>query len=281
MSDLYTIKDFLNNEIILLKKSSGASHVPVHSHEFIEMLYVCGGEAVHSYKGKSIKLRKNNYVFIDYNVPHCLSKKSDDFLIINCLFVPEFIDNSLKRYHTFSDVLRNYLIGILPEAEDSGHIFYDESGTIEKELTLMLDEFKDKNPGYAQIIRSGLIRIIVTAMRSTDALKRQKDFRIQKMIERAESDFAKKGLLKELSSELGYSQSALSLLFKNAFGITYTKYIQETRIRISSRMLAQTDLPVDEIADASGYTDVRSYRKHFKRIMGITPLKYRISAREH
>lgn len=58
MSDFYTIKDFLNNEVILLKKSSGASHVPVHSHEFIEMLYVCGGEAVHSYKGKSIKLQK-------------------------------------------------------------------------------------------------------------------------------------------------------------------------------------------------------------------------------
>lgn len=279
MNDVYTITDFLNNDVISLSKNDDTAYVPTHSHEFIEMIYISRGDVVHSYKGKKMRLKKNDYVFVDYNIPHCLSEKSENFCVINCLFIPEFIDTALRNHHTFSDVLRNYLIGIYPIPEDSERVFHDDDGKVESELNLMLDEFKSKRPGYSQIIRSGLIRIIVTAMRSIEALNRNSDFKIRRMIECAGKDFAEKNLLKKLSAELGYSESSLSLLFKTSFGITYTQYIRRTRIRISCHMLVQTNLSVDEVAESVGYNDVRAYRKNFKQIMGTTPLKYRISYR--
>lgn len=277
MNNFYTIEDYLKNDVISISKKQGTDIVSTHSHEFIEMFYICSGEAVHCCNGKKIRLKKNNYIFIDYNVKHCLSEKSKDFCIINCLFIPEFIDAALKNHHTFSDVLRNYLIGIYPMPEDSEHIFFDGDGKVESELNIMLDEFKNKRPGYSQIIRSGLIRIVVTAMRSIEALNRNSDLKIRRMIECAGSDFTEKGLLKKLSYELGYSESSLSLLFKKTFGITYTQYIRQTRIRISCHMLVQTDLSIEEIGEKSGYTDVRAYRKNFRQIMGTTPIRYRIS----
>lgn len=277
MNDVYTITNFLKYDVISISQNDDTALIPTHSHEFIEMIYMCSGEAAHSYKGKKIRLKKHDYVFVDYKAPHFLSEKSEDFCIINCLFIPEFIDAALKNHHTFSDVLSNYLIGSYPIPEEDGQIFHDDDGKVESELNLMLDEFKNKRQGYAQIIRSGLVRIIVTAMRSIEALDGKCDFKIRRMIECAGKDFAEKNLLKKLSGELGYSESSLSTLFKNSFGITYTQYIRQTRIRVSCHMLVQTDLSVEEVAERSGYTDVRAYRKNFKRIMGTTPLKYRLS----
>lgn len=277
MNDVYTITNFLKNEVISIEKNYDTSLVPIHSHEFIEMIYICSGEAVHIYKGKKIRLQKNDYVFVDYNIPHCLCEKSEDFSVINCLFIPEFIDTALKNQHTFSDVLSNYLIGICPIPEDSGYVFHDSNSKAELELNLMLEEFKNKRYGYVQIIRSGLVRIIVTAMRSIEALNRNSDLNIRRMTEFAEKNFADKNLLKKISGELGYSESSLSMLFKKTFGVTYTQYIRQTRIRVSCHMLLQTDLSVEEIAERSGYADVRTFRKNFKCLMGTTPLKYRFS----
>ena len=102
----------------------------------------------------------------------------------------------------------------------------------------------------------------------------------RRMIEYANKNFHKRKCLGELSSELNYSCSKLSNLFKNEVGITYTRYIQQTRIRVSCHLLLQTNMSVEQIAERVGYSNVRAYRKNFKSIMEITPLKYRLSARK-
>ena len=102
----------------------------------------------------------------------------------------------------------------------------------------------------------------------------------RRMIEYANKNFHKRKGLGELSCKLNYSCSKLSNLFKNEVGITYTRYIQQTRIRVSCHLLLQTNMSVEQIAEHVGYSDVRAYRKNFKSIMETTPLKYRLSARK-
>lgn len=280
MSDYYTITDFLKNDEVSISEVRGSNRIPMHSHEFIEMIYICEGEVTHSYKGENTKLKKSGYIFIDYNQPHCLTEKSEDLCIIRCLFIPEFIDSALKNNYTFSDVLSNYLIGISPLTINSHKIFFDKNDEIKNELQHMLSEFENKEIGYTQIMRSCLIKILVLSMRNLNAQNRNFGAITRRMIEYANKNFHKRKCLGELSSELNYSCSKLSNLFKNEVGITYTRYIQQTRIRVSCHLLLQTNMSVEQIAERVGYSDVRAYRKNFKSIMEITPLKYRLSARK-
>ena len=83
-----------------------------------------------------------------------------------------------------------------------------------------------------------------------------------------------------LSEQLHYSPSRLSTLFKRGTGITYTEYLRRLRIGESTRLLTDTVLSVEKIAESVGYSDVRAYRKYFKGETGISPLQYRIRERE-
>lgn len=279
MNGFYTITDFLRNDEISIVKEKSNDRVPVHSHEFIEMIYICEGEVTHSYNGENIKLNKNSYIFIDYNQPHCLTDKSADLCIIRCIFIPGFIDSALKNNYTFSDVLSNYLIGISPLTVNSVKIFFDKNNEIKTELENMLTEYANKEIGYCQIMRSSLIKIIVLSMRNSDIRNQNFGATVQRMIEYANKSYNSKKCLGELAAKLNYSESKLSYLFKNEFGITYTCYIRQTRIRISCHLLLQTNMSVEQISERIGYSDVRAYRKNFKAIMGTTPLKYRICGR--
>ncbi len=280
MDTYYTIADFLNNNVFSLNKIHDISDVLPHSHEFIEMVYILSGSALHNYKGKTVQLHKNDYTFIDYNTLHSFTNKSDDFCVIHCLFVPEFIDISLKNCHTVSDILKSRLIGLF-SVEYDGNVFCDTDEKIKSELELMLEEFKLRKFGYTQMIRSSLLKIIVTSIREIKIDAYSNNPLIQTVIDYTNDNYVKNNNLTMLSKQLNYSASRLCTLFKANTGIPYSEYLRQTRIHISCDMLAQTNFTVEKIALQVGYNDVRAYRRNFKQIMGVTPLQYRISIRNN
>ena len=64
----------------------------VHSHEFLELVYVVEGSALQTVNDKKILLSKGDYFFIDYGTRHGYSKTNKGiFKIINCIFLPELL----------------------------------------------------------------------------------------------------------------------------------------------------------------------------------------------
>lgn len=279
MNDYYRIIDFLDNSLITLKKSNETTFVAPHSHEFIEMIYVCRGNSVHFSGVKTNRLKCGDYIFVDYNTVHGFTEKSPDFSIINCLFVPRFVDMSLKNCQTLSDILKNHMIGVF-SAGYAESVFHDDDRSIKKELKNMLCEFRKRQSGYIQLIRSSLIKIIIYSARKTETNIYSKDPIVQQMIDYTNNNFQKSGNISSLSERLNYSASRLSTLFKQSTGMSYSEYLCRTRIHISCGILAETELAVERVAAQVGYSDVRSYRKNFKRLMQTTPLKYRMQSND-
>ena len=61
----------------------------------------------------------------------------------------------------------------------------------------------------------------------------------------------------------------------SATGYSPLEYVQSLRIEEAKQMPETTDDPIDEIATEAGYVEPASFRKHFKRSTGISPLQYR------
>lgn len=217
MNDYYRIIDFLDNSLITLKKSNETTFVAPHSHEFIEMIYVCRGNSVHFSGVKTNRLKCGDYIFVDYNTVHGFTEKSPDFSIINCLFVPRFVDMSLKNCQTLSDILKNHMIGVF-SAGYAESVFHDDDRSIKKELKNMLCEFRKRQSGYIQLIRSSLIKIIIYSARKTETNIYSKDPIVQQMIDYTNNNFQKSGNISSLSERLNYSASRLSTLFKQSTG---------------------------------------------------------------
>ena len=81
--------------------------------------------------------------------------------------------------------------------------------------------------------------------------------------------------LSTISISIGKNASFLSSQFKKETGKTVTKYIQEKRIEEAIRMIANTDMTIQEISHSVGIDDLSWFSKLFKSITGVSPTKYR------
>ena len=78
-----------------------------------------------------------------------------------------------------------------------------------------------------------------------------------------------------LCSEMFFSQSYLSKLFKKENGITIQEYIAQLRINSACNFLKQTTMTVKQVAEYVGYTNVIAFSRMFKKLIGSTPSEYR------
>lgn len=93
--------------------------------------------------------------------------------------------------------------------------------------------------------------------------------------EKIEKQFHQIEKLDDVLNEIPSSRRNIVRRFKLATGIPPIEYLQNIRIESSKKYLEQTQLTVSEIIDKSGYTDPKSFRKVFQKVVGMKPLEYR------
>lgn len=78
-----------------------------------------------------------------------------------------------------------------------------------------------------------------------------------------------------ISDAIGLSPKYLSKLFKDATKEGLLVYINMVRIKHAEVLLQETNLTIDEIAEKTGFTNSRSFRRNFFKIVGMNPTDYR------
>lgn len=72
-------------------------------------------------------------------------------------------------------------------------------------------------------------------------------------------------------------RTKLYQLSMNYLGCGLAEYIRKQRISHSQRMLKETDLPITDIAFASGFSDYNHFSRIFRKITGLSARQYRNS----
>src|SRR5262252_578608 len=85
--------------------------------------------------------------------------------------------------------------------------------------------------------------------------------------------------IKALARIVGLSMYHFARAFKQSEGLTPHDYLVHRRVRRAQDLLASTDLPLSEIALASGFSDQSHCARRFREHVGITPSSYRWSMR--
>lgn len=120
------------------------------------------------------------------------------------------------------------------------------------------------------------IRVIV---RESTAIARYSDKLVNKAVAHISSNLFAPCGTEELARICGTSKRTLEMRFKAATGHPPAEEWRLLRHREICRLLAETNIPVKEIAELSGYAEPTNFWNAFKKAEGTTPAKYRATRR--
>ncbi|GEM_PF-489571 len=97
---------------------------------------------------------------------------------------------------------------------------------------------------------------------------------INKVLQVMEKEYRNELPLEEMAQKMNVTPEYLSSLFMKELGIKYTTYRAQIRIDVAKRLLQEGSLKIYEIAEESGFPDVKYFTKVFKKYTGVSPGEY-------
>ena len=70
---------------------------PAHSHNYVEMIYMCQGSTVHTINGDRIELKTGELLILNQNAVQEIEPAGRDDIAVNFLILPEFFIKSRKK----------------------------------------------------------------------------------------------------------------------------------------------------------------------------------------
>jgi len=81
--------------------------------------------------------------------------------------------------------------------------------------------------------------------------------------------------LEGLAVEVGLSRAAFAKRFKTLVGQSMFEYLTSVRVQLACQLLADTALPLYEVANRVGYDSDLAFTRTFKKRLGQTPTHFR------
>lgn len=239
-------------------------HVEVeHTHEFFELEYIVSGSGIQIINGVEIPVRRGDVLFFDIGDTHGYYA-IENFLVVNCIFYPEFWDKELKDKVLGISKCQTTKLNNIINLSGSGMIEFEN--IIDK----IDEELRGKQPEYKTAVRGYFNLLFVMLMRAGLFTKNKKDARLSAIMEYVSENW-QTASLGTVARRFGYNPSYLSTMFKQATGLSFTGYVNQRRIREAVLLLENTSQTVDDIIHEVGFEDKKHFYALFKQHMGVTP----------
>lgn len=124
---------------------------------------------------------------------------------------------------------------------------------------------------YTQII----INVLRQYKHYLEGFRRDVHPLIKKALMVIDREFKEELSVDDMANRLHVTPEYLSSLFIRELGIKFTTYCTQKKIEHAKNLLTETNIKIYEVAEESGYTDVKYFCKVFKKYTGMSPGEYR------
>lgn len=257
----------------------------LHRHEFIEIVYILSGEAVHKVGDREYSVKSGDITLINSGVPHRFTPlNKENFVAYDLMYMPEFFDALGIEMMNFKTLKNSFLFYSLFHTEESSQPDmyiegkrYSNYGEI---FTKMYQEFNKKEIGYLELIRAYVIELIINMFRDIeqsgcDELSPEKTQTVNQAIEFIQKNYNLNLSINEIANKVFLGPDYFRKIFKKVTGKSISTFRQELRIDEACRLLSTTKEPIKDISYRIGYTDIKTFYQTFKKMTGKTPKEYR------
>ena len=262
-------------------KENRLENVQAHDHTFLELSYILEGNVKHTRDGKTAILSKGDYLIVDFGSIHSFEvKKGESFVNLDCMFLPELLDPVLIKTESLKNLFEHYLLHFNMKAlsqNPAAMVFHDDDGKVLSVLRQIQEESEKRQPGYTEMIRCCLVRILLMSIRKIDdaAVAATQNDITSYLSAYVAAHYMEEISLGKLAQKLNYTMPYGSKKFKADMGVSFVEYLQNYRVMQACRLLMSSKKTVADIADSVGYRDVKFFVSVFKRNTGFSPATFR------
>ena len=269
-----------SGKLITLRPHTRFIHFPEHTHDYVEVVYMCSGRTVHIVNGNRIELHQGELLFMNQSATHEILEAKQQDLAVNFIVLPEFFNNVLTFMGEEETPLRRFLVDCLcGQTSGTGFLHFKVAGItpIQNLIENLLFTLLQETPNRRKVSQMTMALLFMQLMGHMETLDTpdQEQAVILRVLSYIEAHYAS-GSLTDLAQLLHYDLYSLSREIKRKTGKNYTQLVQEKRLAQAAFLLKNTDRNVDDIAAAVGYENMGYFHKIFRESFGLSPRQYRM-----
>lgn len=270
-------------KLITLRPHTRFIHFPSHTHDYVEVVYMCQGSTTHIVNGQTIRLEEGDLLFMNQSATHEICRAEASDVAVNFIVLPDFFHTVLNLMGEEETPLRRFLVDCLcghPSAGGFLHFRVAQIPTIQNLIENLLFILLNDTPRKRKMSQMTMALLFVELMGHMETLDTSdtEQATVFKVLSYVETHYAQ-GSLTELAQILHFDLHALSREIKQKTGKTYTQLVQEKRLAQAAFLLKNTDRNVDDIANAVGYENMGYFHRIFKDAFDMSPRNYRLQIR--
>ncbi len=271
-----------NGRLIDIRPHTRFVHFPRHTHNYVEIIYMCSGTTTHIINGTdTVTLSAGEILFLSRDAQQEILPAKENDIAVNFMVLPEFFDSAFPMMDEHS-VLRDFLIGTLQEKHsdtDYLHFRVSEILPIQNLMENMIYSLLNKQTYSHTIDRTTVCLLLLLLQHHGDKINQSpninsEDNLIFSSLKYIEDNY-RTATLEELSSQVNLPPYYLSKLIKKRTGQTFKQLLQTKRLNRAAFLLKTTPIPVENIITLIGYDNTSYFHRIFKEHFNLTPKSYR------
>lgn len=278
-SDVIDAKKLLDiGRLIDIRPHTRFAHFPEHSHNYVEVVYMCQGTTTHIANGKTIVLHPGELLFFGQGARQEILPAGEQDIAVNFIILPQFFDKALEMLDEEEAPLRKFIVDSL-RGDNANCLYFQVADVLPIQNlmeNLIWSLLGSPSPNRRSICQTTMGLLFMQLLNHTDKLAYQttEEAAIVQVLRYIEENY-RTGTLTEIADQLHYDLYWFSREIKRKTGKTYKELLQEKRLTQAAYFLKHTSLHVDEIGEAVGYSNLSYFHRIFQEKYGLSPKKYR------
>lgn len=261
-------------------------HFPKHTHNYIEVIYMCQGSASHIINGTEVILEQGDLLFLNQNAVQEILPAGLNDIAVNFIVLPEFLDTAFSMMGDEENQLRDFLVGALSGRDGETSWMYFHVADILPIQNLIENMvwtifYNSSNKRSCTQITMGLLFLqLLNYMDKMETGGSKYDTEITASVLSYINEHYKTGSLSELARQMGCDLYWLSREIRRRTGKTYKELLQEKRMQQAVYLLTSSSIPAADIIESVGYENTTYFYRIFRKKYGMSPKEFRKTVRE-
>lgn len=264
--------------IITIRPHTRFVAFPEHTHDYVEMVYMCTGETHHVVNGAELTLHAGELLMLGQNARQSIAPAGEQDIAVNFIVRPAFFSGTLSFLGEEETPLRRFIVSCLTGENEAGYLLFHvaELLPVQNLIENLLYTLIEQIPNRRGILQSTMGLLFAQLLNHTESLQfeTKEQNAVLSVLRYIEEHYAD-GSLTRIAGQLHYELPYLSRLIRQSTGKNYTELLQEKRLSQAAWLLRNTSRRVDEISLSVGYENISYFHRLFAARFGCSPKKYR------